>query len=191
MINRDYKMLVPGQIYHVFNRGNNKEKIFLDTTDFENFVARLKIILGVVVPDPKSTLVPVPAEAFSVLGYCLMDNHYHFLIKQNGTVPISKLITKLCTSYAKYFNKKYERVGHIFQDKFKAKMVTTDAYLLRVSAYIHNNPGNPLVWKYSSLRTYCGLENDKISNTDLILGCFNGNAAEYVKFVTLVGKDDL
>jgi hypothetical protein len=69
-----------------------------------------------------------------------MPNHFHILIKQNGETPVSKLISKVCTSYSKYFNLKYSRVGAVFQDQFKAIYVEDNEYLLWLSAYINLNP---------------------------------------------------
>src|SRR3989344_4815697 len=81
---------------------------------------------------------PIPKGSFTILAYCLMPNHFHILIRQNLKIPIGQLMIKVCTSYAKYFNHKYNRVGNIFQDTFKAKVIETDEYLSYLSAYIHN-----------------------------------------------------
>ena len=126
---------------------------------------------------------PLPQGAFSILCYCLMPNHYHFLIRQNTDVRVDKLISKICTSYAKYFNLKYKHIGNVFQDRFKAKIVENDSYLTYLSAYIHNNPDDPLKWEYSSFPDYLGLRQGQICDKTFLLGMFNNNSEEYKKFV--------
>ena len=69
-----------------------------------------------------------------------MPNHFHILIRQNTDLSLTKIISKICTSYSKYFNKKYDRVGALFQDQFKSEHVAKNEYLLWLSAYIHLNP---------------------------------------------------
>jgi REP element-mobilizing transposase RayT len=85
-----------------------------------------------------------------------MPNHYHFIIEQKTEIPITKVIVKICTSYSKYFNKKYSSVGHLFQDKFKSVLIESNEQLRLVFDYIHNNPkeaglvNNISDWKWSS-----------------------------------------
>ena len=69
-----------------------------------------------------------------------MPNHFHFLLRQNSEIPTTKLLARLCTSYSIYFNKKYQRVGHVFQDKFKQVVIENNKQLLWLAAYIHQNP---------------------------------------------------
>ncbi len=76
---------------------------------------------------------------FKIYGYCLMDNHSHLMIDANGA-DISKVMHGINFSYAMYFNRKYERDGHLFKDRFKSKIVNNDKYLKALSLYIHNNP---------------------------------------------------
>jgi putative transposase len=196
MNNRDYKQFAPNQYYHVFNRGVGKMDIFRDEQDWKFFLFRLKEILfpstptmGTIVK-PKNGYIPksLPAGAFSLVAYCLMPNHFHFLVRQNQITPVSKMISKLCTSYSKYFNQKYERVGSVFQGAFKAIVVENDAYLLWLSAYIHNNPRTAgLVersetWLWGSYMDYLGLRGGKLCNKDSILGQLK-NSFEYKNFV--------
>ena len=115
--------------------------------------------------------------------YCLMPNHFHFLIRQNSDIGIDRLITKVCTSYAMYFNKKYEKVGNLFQDAFKAKLVDNDSYLTYLSAYIHNNPVNVELYPYSSFPDYCGVRSGQICEQQLLLGMFDNDRQAYKKFV--------
>lgn len=132
---------------------------------------------------------------FKVYVYCLMTTHAHLLIDANGA-DISKFMHGINQSYAQYFNKKYNRHGHVFQDRFKSKVVQDEGYLFTVSAYIHNNPTGiegyekcPEDYKYSTLRIYLGLEDDEDSLVDeeFIMGFFNKNVKKarekYYKFV--------
>lgn len=190
---RDYKEFRDNSIYHIFNRGNNKQLIFLDEQDYNQFLKRLCLCLGIVYDFrwqgfslPSNTdrirIKPLPKNSFSILVYCLMPNHFHFMIKQNSNIGIDRLILKLCTSYAIYFNRKYNRVGTAFQDAFKAKLVDNDAYAMRLSAYIHANPSKPFSYKYSSLSEY--INGDKgITDTSFILSLFDNNRKKYQTYV--------
>lgn len=183
---RDYKQFGAAGYYHVYNRGNNKQDIFLDDEDRKCFLFRMREALY---PEfVTSRRKPLPEGAFTLLAYCLMPNHFHLLIRQNLSTPISQLIKKVCTGYSKYFNKKHERVGHVFQDQFKAIGISNDSYLLWVSAYIHQNPKvgglaeSLPEYPWSSYRDYLGLRSGKLCSTDLILGMVK-NTQEYEKFV--------
>lgn len=203
MKNRDYKIFAPNNYYHVYNRGVGKQDIFLDDEDRKFFLNRLKENLF-----PAEKRVPLlqggkpssfvkgkiyirktlPTGAFSLISYCLMPNHFHFLIRQNENLPISKLIAKLCTGYSMYFNKKTERVGSLFQGAFKAILVDSDSYLLWLTAYIHQNPTtaglvkNPEDYQWSSYLDYIESRNGMLCAKDSVTGQFS-NIAEYRKFV--------
>ena len=112
-----------------------------------------------------------------------MDNHYHFLIKQLADIGIDKLLARVCTSYAKYFNKKYGAIGNLFQDRFKAKLVDSDEYVKYLSAYIHNNPEQPENYDYSSYKDYLGLRRGTICKKNFILSMFGNSPEQYRKFV--------
>ena len=200
MNNRDYKKFAPDCYYHIVNRGNGKQDIFLDDEDSKFFIFRLRENLF---PTDFRKSHPIhsrlngrwqyirkalPDGAFTLLCYCLMPNHFHLLIRQNALVNINKLISKVCTSYSKYFNKKYERVGHVLQDKFKAVLVASDAQLLWVSAYIHQNPQvaglvsklNDYAW--SSYPDYAGLRSGSLCEKSILIS-MAGGAVQYKKFV--------
>ena len=107
-----------------------------------------------------------------------MPNHFHLVIKQNTNLPANVLIKKVCTSYSKYFNKKSDRVGSLFQDQFKAVMVESNEQLLYLAAYIHNNPikaglvDDLRKYLYSSHLNYSEGRNGTLCKKDLILGQF-------------------
>ena len=135
----------PMEFYHVYNRGNSKQKIFHDKEDYERFINLLysvnsnkNVILRLVKNEMYSfdrgdTLVDIGA-------YCLMPNHFHILITQNDNGDISKFMQKLTTAYSMYYNKKYSRTGGLFEGKFKSEYVGEDRYLKYLFSYIHLNP---------------------------------------------------
>lgn len=195
MHSRDYKLFREGEYYHIYNRGVNRNNIFLDEQDYNNFLKRLKIVLGLM-PIPNAgkrgalRITPLPLNSFTVLAYSLMPNHFHLLIRQNTNLPFTKCMKKVITSYAMYFNLKYKRVGHIFQDIFKTKLVDSDGYLSYLSAYIHNNPDKPFENKYSSLGEYLNFSDEKICDTKIVLGYFKNKPDQYKKFVKQFIRSD-
>ena len=131
----------------------------------------------------------LPSGSFTLLSHCLMPNHFHMEIRQNTNIPISKLITKVCTSYGKYFNKKYNRVGGLFQDAFKAVLLESESYMLWLSAYIHNNPKTAGMvdelsdYAWSSYPDYIGIRKGTLCDKDIILSHFK-DTASYSNFVS-------
>ena len=144
----------PGEYYHIYNRGNEKQKIFRDKTDYNRFILLLyyansvePVHLQSVKKDLKifhgqglkkmnergETLVDIGA-------WCLMPNHFHLLIKEKIDGGISKFISKLSTGYTMYYNKRYERVGSLLQGTFKAEHLDKDNYLKYIFSYVHLNP---------------------------------------------------
>ena len=108
MNKRDYKITGEDGYFHIFNRGNGLQDIFLDDDDYNFFLLKLKQNMY---PDASlKRMHPLPEGSYSLLSFCLMPNHFHLLIEQIDNISISKLISKLCTSYAKYINKKYKRL---------------------------------------------------------------------------------
>ncbi len=130
----------------------------------------------------------LPEGAFSLVAYCLMPNHFHLLLRQNTSIPLSKLILKVCTSYSKYFNKKCERIGALFQDRFKTEHVGKNEYLLWLSSYIHLNPRianlvkKDLDWRWSSYPEYMDHFSGDLCDKKIILEQF-GDTKSYKKAV--------
>ena len=197
MKNRDYKDFASDNIFHIYNRGNNKEKIFFDEQDYKAFLFRLGLCLGfteeeinkeklIAMPYSRIRITDTDKKDFKLHVFCLMPNHFHLLIEQIGDIPISKLISKLCTSYAKYINKKYKRVGHVFQDQFKAVLIKDNPQLMWTSAYIHINPvkdklvKNPEEYKWSSYRDFVSDRNLPIVDKELMNSIF-GNQNNFTK----------
>ena len=112
-------------IYHIMIRGINRQHIFKDVEDIQLFLQvlhKLKKECG-----------------FALYGYCFMGNHVHLLLRENS-VSISQIMRKLGSSYVYWYNRKYERAGYLFQDRFKSEPVEDDSYFLTVLRYIHQNP---------------------------------------------------
>lgn len=137
---------VQNEFYHVYNRGNSKQNIFLDGADYRRFqdllylanstepaIVRYARRGGVYEVQKKDFLVAIGA-------YCLMPNHFHILLTPVVDGGISTFMKKVATGYAMYFNKRYERTGSLFEGKFRAKHASTDTHLKYLYAYIHLNP---------------------------------------------------
>lgn len=167
----------PGGYYHVYSRGSEKRIIFLDKADKKRFLERLEEYKHL--------------HSVKIIAYCLMPNHYHLLIRQDSEEPISLFISRLNIAYAMYFNKRYERVGPLFQGRFKAKHIETDEYLVHLSRYIHLNPlshlGERALRKYywSSLKDYLDNTDGGFVDTEIIASYFNSKnwKEDYRKFV--------
>lgn len=160
--------------YHVMLRGNEKRNIFIDDSDKNKFLDTLSRMKN--------------KYDFLLEAYCLMNNHVHLLINDNNN-DISLFMKSINVSYANYFNKKYQRVGHLFQDRFLSQIVTDDNYLIAVSAYIHNNPvkakivKSPEHYRWSSMNGYMMRDvNEQLVHSNRILGKFS-SVSSYYDFV--------
>lgn len=179
---RTARVKSPSGIYHVIIRSNSDTYLFKDNSDKDKYLELLKKYQNLFL--------------FKVYTYCIMTTHAHFIIDSSGA-DISKFMKSINLSYAAYFNKKYNRHGHLFQDRFKSKLITDERYLLMVSAYIHNNvkdikkyKNNIEKYRYSSLGIYLGIHNDTngILSSDFILQHFGDNKSQarelYLKFMS-------
>ena len=107
--------------YHIYNRGVNKSDIFIDSTDYAVFLSFLKRHLSdKSEKDAKNREYANYSNEVELLAFCLMPSHFHLLIHQKTSEAFTMLLRSVCTAYTMYFNKKYKRVGHLFQDRFKA-----------------------------------------------------------------------
>jgi len=138
-----------GEYYHVYNRGTEKRKLFLDKSDHERFISLLYLCNNthpVHRSDRKnlSTLKLFSLQREETLvdigAYCLMPNHFHLLLREHSEGGLTLFMQKVSVAYAMYFNKKYSRKGVLFEGKFKAQHVTKDEHLKYLFAYIHLNP---------------------------------------------------
>lgn len=134
-----------GEYYHLYNRGNSKQTIFLDTQDYTYFL-RLLFVANSKKPFPKLRRLAHPysyergGELLDIGAYCLMPNHFHLLVKMGDDKSVSTFMQRVGTSYSMYFNKKYKRTGGLFEGKYKATHVAEDIYFQYLFAYIHLNP---------------------------------------------------
>lgn len=176
---KDY---VEDSFYHVYNRGVNKRKIFLDNDDYAVFLNLLKRYLdSEPVTDNKGREYEWLHKRIELLAFCLMPNHFHLLIYQHDKEAMTRLMRGTITSYTIYFNKKYRRTGPLFQDRFKASLITKDTYLLHISRYIHLNPHDYINWEFSSLLYYAGKKKAGWVNPDRIMEFFEGD--NYFAFI--------
>jgi len=138
--------------YHVYNRGVNKRVIFKDDQDYAVFMGLMKRYLGQKIEiDSSKREYPNYSENLDLVAFCLMPNHFHLLLHQHEDIKsMEAFMRSLATSYTRYFNTKYKRVGHLFQGVYKASRITSDPYLLHISRYIHMNPKDYKNWPYSS-----------------------------------------
>lgn len=144
------------QIYHVIWRGVARQSVFYEERDFEKFLYILR--------DAKTKF------EFEIYAYCLMSNHIHLLVKSSN---LSNDMKWVAAKYAQWFNTKYERAGHLFQDRFLSEPVENDSYLMTVVRYIHQNPVKANICKgvgdYRWSSYGCYLNGDVIINSEHIL----------------------
>ena len=157
------------RIYHIILRGNDKQDIFFDKQDYVKFI--------------NEVVKAKEKYQYDLYAYCLMTNHVHLVIydKEN---KISKIMQSISIAYSSYFSKKYEKVGHLFQNRFLSKSIENKKYLLEVVRYIHQNPtkakiANTDKYKWSSYQEY--IYTDKIINSKLILSMFGNTKQEAIK----------
>lgn len=137
-----------GAYYHVYNRGVNKEKIFRDDEDFIYYLDKLRQFKD--------------KYKINIIAYSLIDNHYHQFLKQLSNIPISKFLLAVNTSYGGYFNKKYQRVGPLTQDRFKQLIIKSDEHFDWTAVYVNCNYeihrlGKAKDYQWSSYQDYLEL----------------------------------
>ena len=151
--------LIPGYFYHIYNRAVEGNRLFREWKNYDFFLDKVKKYL---LPEG------------DVLAFCLMPNHYHFLIRI-ASQNFSKAMHKLALSYVVAFNRKYGRRGRLFNSPFQRIHIKNPMYLLELSRYIHLNPNKaglsktPLDWKYSSYAEFVGSKDIDFINPTYIL----------------------
>ncbi len=200
------KQYVENSFYHIYNRGVDKRIIFIQDLDYQMFLSYLKNYLSTlslqqVRPVRKSTLF----LEIDLIAYCLMPNHFHLLIKQKSAKSIIKFMRCLTNAYTRYFNTRHKRIGHLFQGKYKASLITEDLYLLQLSRYIHRNPLELFrsdlhkilsEYPYSSYKDFLGLRNTVWVKPNEVLNFFaldkqkNNLDLNYQGFVEQFNKDE-
>lgn len=188
------KDFAPDQFYHVYNRGVEKRIIFLDDQDYVVFLGLIKKYLSGEKTQYNRHAFLVLGDFVDLIAYCLMPNHFHLLLYQKDEDSITRLMRRVTTGYAMYFNNKYNRVGSLFQSRYKASHINADAYLHHISRYIHLNPGEHEKWPYSSLPYYLGQKRTPAwLKPGFVLELFNNNQLAYKEFLEdyVDSKDEL
>ena len=148
-------------IYHIMVRGVNRQTIFKDDEDCVKFIDILQ--------------QSKEKSRFELYGYCLMGNHVHLLLHE-GKESVSLTMQRMCSSFAYWYNWKYDRIGHLFQERYKSEVVESETYLITVLRYIHQNPIKAGITnsveqhKWSSYHEYIFKKN--IIDTEFILELF-------------------
>ncbi len=151
---RRQTQFVPGQYYHIYNRGANRDKIFFCE---ENYGYCLKLM--------KKYLL---GNGIAVIAYCLMPNHFHFLLRLDSDVDLSNVLACLFRAYVLAVNKQQKRSGTLFEGRFKDVHVSKDEYLQHLCRYIHANPvkaglvADPNDWLYSNYLEWVGERSGKL-----------------------------
>ncbi|MDD4113882.1 MAG: transposase [Herbinix sp.] len=174
IISRKERVWYEGAIYHIVTRGNNKQKIFLCNEDYWQYMNYMRRI-NVIYP-------------FKLYSYCLMSNHVHLQIATNN-IEIWTIMRGINWRYSKYFNAKYEKVGHLFQNRYHSELIEDEAYLLQTSKYIHLNPvkagivDKPIKYPWSSYGVYMGVYKNSLIHEDETLAYFQYDRRLYKNFV--------
>lgn len=151
--------------YHVMVRGNEQRKIFKEDEDRSRFIEILKI--------------KKKDNKFFLHAFCLMDNHVHLMISE-GEEDLAQVMKRITVSYVNYFNKKYKRVGHLFQGRYKSETVEDERYFITLARYIHQNPVKAGMvksagdYKWSSYNYYFN-PNEDLVDTQVVLSIFSDN----------------
>lgn len=163
---RKARIDIEGGLYHIISRGNNRQPIFGSHEDYAQMLRLLK-----------AQKVRLP---FYLYAYCLMPNHIHLLIERQAD-PISRIMQRLLTGYSQYHNRRYRKVGHLLQGRYKAILCQTDQYLAELVRYIHLNPvranlvRRPGDYPYSSHRAYMGLDDSGLVDVQPVLRSFGAS----------------
>jgi len=187
------KKYVVNGVYHIYNRGVEKREIFLDEQDYSIFLYYLKSYLTPLKEQikPPSSIrylrdFTLPQE-IQLIAYVLMPTHFHLMLKQFTEKAIVEFMKRLCNAYVSYFNKKYERVGTLFQSRYKAVLIDKENYYLHLTRYIHLNPIELFSkdiykklqnYSYSSYPDYIGKRNTQWIHKQEIIEYFKHNQDE-------------
>jgi len=151
---RPLRITIPNLPFHILNRGNNRQTIFSGEADFIYFIELLKRF--------KKEL------RFKLYHFCLMPNHVHFVMEPTIEGSLSKIMLKLTLAHTRYFNKKYNGVGHVWQGRYKSSLIDKENYFIWCGIYVELNPvrgklaERPEDWKWSSFRFYALGENTSL-----------------------------
>ncbi len=171
---KDQITWLPGHYYHIFNRGARRLTIFREPDNYHFVLHRAKKYCR--------------QFDLTVIAYCLMPNHYHFLLRQNSEDPAGLLPQRIFNSYTKAYNKRYNHSGTIFERRYQAVHVEQDGYLKHLCRYIHFNPVKDGIvkrvedWPYSNYPEWVGIRNGTLFDPDFSSAYF-GQSEDYKEFV--------
>ena len=184
---RGPRLDAPGALHHVMARGIERGAIFVDDADREDFVARLAQLAGI--------------GAITVYAWALMPNHVHMLVR-TGSSALERAMRTLLAGYATRFNRRHDRVGHLFQNRYKSTLCEDDAYFLKLVQYVHLNPVPAVVADVEALASYpysvnsalLGLVQRPWQETDRVLEQFapdpRAGRAMYDEFITRGAREE-
>ncbi len=167
-------IFIKGHYYHIYNRGCNRASIFFNKENYYYLIEKMK-----------KTSRTYGAK---IIGYCLMPNHYHYLVRQDQDIPLSEWIRVLFIGYTQAVNRQQNRKGTLFEGRAKHRVIEKEDYLLYLMAYIHVNPvmaglvAGPEQWKFSNYLDCIGQRKGDILDLDFIRNHF-GSRAAYREFV--------
>jgi putative transposase len=165
---------LPRQTYHIYNRGAHRTSIFREGDNYIFVLRKLKAYCQ--------------SLALTPIAYCLLPNHYHYLIRQDGEQPAGLLPQRVFNSYTKAYNKRYGHSGTLFEGSYRAVAVEQDAYLLHLCRYIHANPiihglvADPADWPYSNYLEWIGERAGTLVDQGFVRAHFR-SADDYQEFV--------
>ncbi|MBI5942976.1 MAG: transposase [Chloroflexi bacterium] len=174
-------LFTQGQYYHIYNRGAGKAKIFFNDGNYQYLLRLVKEYYQ--------------KYGATIIAYCLMPNHYHFLLRQESEEPLSKFMQVLFNAYVQALNIQQERTGTLFEGRFKHKRVDKWEYLMVLCRYIHRNPvkaglvEKPEDWAFSNYREWIGVRDGVLVDKVFVQDHFP-NADEYVRFVNDVEDEE-
>ena len=177
------KVYAADHYYHAYSRGVARQQVFFDDQDYTYFLSLLKRYLSAE-PAKHSGhgVYPHYGKRIVLLAYCLMSNHIHLLLYQKDETAMVEFMRSLMTSYSMYFNKKYRRVGPVFQSRYRASLISQDNYLEHITRYVHLNPKDWESYPFSSINYYKGLATAEWISPEKILELFP-NKDQYIEFV--------
>jgi REP element-mobilizing transposase RayT len=167
-------VFVPGHIYHIYNRGIDGLMIFANPGNYVYLLRKVKQLVGEL--------------SITVLAYCLMPTHYHFVLRQDGEAAVSTFIQRLFQTYTQAFNNQEGRKGALFEGRFRHVLVDRDEYVTHLCRYVHLNPvaaglvADPAEWLYSNYQEWIGARPGTLVDHAFIRQFFPSSDA-YVRFV--------
>ncbi|MBF8280736.1 MAG: transposase [Candidatus Magasanikbacteria bacterium] len=176
---RRMRIFLSDAVYHVINRGNQRQPVFIDEADYYFYLLLLK--------------AAKEKYGVKIFHYVLMPNHVHLLVQSSSADSISKMMQSVTVGHCRHFNAKYEKVGHAWQGRFRSIIIDSASYMLQCGRYIELNPvraricASPKDYRWSSYHHYADSHRDSLVDDDFMLKIFGDSVdvqrAAYKKFV--------